>query len=43
MAALKSAILGGEPIVTRYEFDETYLHGTDLSVKIFSSYTEEWA
>ena len=29
--------------MTRYEFDETYLHGTDLSVKIFSSYTEEWA
>ena len=38
MAALKSAILGGEPVVTRYEFDETHLHGADLSVKIFSSY-----
>ena len=43
MAALKCAILGGEPVVTQYEFDETLLHRTDLLVKIFSSYTEEWA
>lgn len=43
MAALKCAILGGEPVVTCYEFDESHLHRTDLFVKTFSSYTEEWA
>ena len=41
MARRTSAIYGGEPIVTEYEFDETAL--TMLSVKTFEEPNEEWA
>ena len=34
----------GEPIVTEYEFDESALHQlSGLRVKVFDSYTIEWA
>lgn len=41
MAKRTSAIYGGEPVVTEFEFDETALN--TLSVKIFGEPGEEWA
>lgn len=41
MARRTSAIYGGEPIVTEFEFDETAL--SFLSVKMFKDPSEEWA
>ena len=41
MARRTSAIYGGEPIVTEFEFDETALD--TLSVKIFEEPSEDWA
>lgn len=41
MARRTSAIYGGEPIVSEFEFDETAL--TILSVKMFEEPSEEWA
>lgn len=41
MAKCTSAIYGGEPVVTEFEFDETALNA--LSVKIFEEPGEEWA
>ena len=43
MAKYKAQLLGGEPIVTSFEFDETLLEGSSLKVKIFHEYSEEWA
>ena len=43
MAEFKALILGGEPVVTRFEFDRTVLNCSDLNVKIFDGYSEEWA
>ena len=43
MAESKVAFLGGEPIVTSFEFDESFLSSNNLKVKLFDSYTEEWA
>ena len=43
MAESKVAFLGGEPIVTSFEFDESFLSSNNLKVKMFDSYTEEWA
>ena len=43
MAESKVAFLGGEPIVTSFEFDESILSSNILKVKMFESYTEEWA
>ena len=43
MAESKVAFLGGEPIVTSFEFDESFLSSNTLNVKLFDSYTEEWA
>ena len=40
MAKRTSAIHGGEPIVTEFEFNETALQ--TLSVKIFENPCEEW-
>jgi hypothetical protein len=37
-------LASGEPIVNEYLFDESLLtDNTDLNVKIFEDYTEEWA
>ena len=41
MARRTSAIYGGEPVVTEFEFDETALN--TLSVKIYQELCEEWA
>lgn len=43
MAESKVAFLGGEPVVTSFEFDESVLTSGKLNVKIFDAYTEEWA
>lgn len=41
MTKCTSAIYGGEPVVTEFEFDETALN--TLSVKTFEKPSEEWA
>ena len=43
MAYFKSALLGGEPIVTKFEFNELMMQSSDLRIKIFTDYSEEWA
>lgn len=43
MANFKSALLGGEPIVTKFEFNELMVQSSDLRIKIFTDYSEEWA
>lgn len=43
MAESKVAFLGGEPVVTSFEFDESVISSKTLKVKVFESYTEEWA
>lgn len=43
MANFKSQLLGGESIVTRFEFDEALIHSQVLRTKVFSEYSEEWA
>lgn len=42
MAGFKSLISGGDPIVTRFEFDEYGLYSSDLKIKRFISYSDEW-
>ncbi len=43
MANFKSVLLGGEPIVTTFEFDVEMLKNSNLRVKVFKEYSEEWA
>jgi hypothetical protein len=43
MANFKSALLGGEATVTKFEFDITAMQNTDLRIKIFKEYSTEWA
>ena len=43
MAESKVAFLGGEPIVTEFEFDVNSFTSSQLKIKKFESYTEEWA
>lgn len=43
MAKYKSLVLGGGIVITKFEFDIEILENTDLKVKIFSEYSEEWA
>lgn len=43
MANFKSALLGGEPIVTKFEFNELMMQSSDLRIKIYTDYSEEWA
>lgn len=43
MAESKVAFLGGEPIVTEFEFDDNSFTSSQLKIKKFESYTEEWA
>lgn len=43
MAESKVAFLGGEPIVTEFEFDGSIITSGLLKVKTFNAYTEEWA
>ena len=43
LAKSKVAFLGGEPVVTAFEFDESVLDSGQFKVKIFDGYSEEWA
>lgn len=43
MASFKSMQLGGEPLVTRFEFDAEILNRTILRIKIYRDYSPEWA
>ncbi|MDE6395765.1 MAG: DUF3990 domain-containing protein [Muribaculaceae bacterium] len=43
MAVFKSMQLGGEPTVSKFEFDETIMDSPDLRVRVFKDYSEEWA
>lgn len=43
MANFKSVLLGGEPIVTKFEFDVGMMKNSNLRVKVFKEYSEEWA
>lgn len=41
MASFKSMQLGGEPLVTRFEFDAEILNRTILRIKIYRDYSPE--
>lgn len=43
MAVFKSMQLGGEPAISKFEFDDTIMNGASLRVKVFEDYSEEWA
>ena len=43
MAEFKAMQLGGDPIITRFEFDDTIMSDTSLKVLRFEEYSEEWA
>ena len=43
MAQFKTKIEGGNPFVTEYEFDDSFLISGELKVKNFDAYPEEWA
>lgn len=43
MATFKSLLLGGEPVVTKFEFDTSILQNKTLRIKIFDNYSEAWA
>lgn len=35
--------LGGEAIISRFEFDDKIMCGSSLKIKVFKDYSEEWA
>lgn len=43
MAVFKSMQLGGEPVVTKFEFDKDILNSSAMHTRIFEDYSEEWA
>jgi len=43
LAESKVKFLGGDPVVTAFEFDESALTNGQLNVKTFDGYSEEWA
>ncbi|NCE73050.1 DUF3990 domain-containing protein [Odoribacter sp. Z80] len=43
MATFKSLLLGGKPVVTKFEFDDAVMHDSVLRIKVFDNYSEEWA
>lgn len=43
MAHTRVDIMGGKPLVLKFEFDERLLSSGELKVKTFSEYSEEWA
>lgn len=43
MARSRVELLGGRPIVLKYEFDERLLLNDKLKVKCFEGYTADWA
>ena len=42
MAIFRSSISGGDPIMTEFEFDEQGLNASNLRIKRFDSYSDEW-
>lgn len=42
MANFKHSILGGAPIVSKFEFDKSGIYSSNLSFKIFEDYSNEW-
>ena len=43
MAEFKAMQLGGDPLISRFEFDDTIMPDTSLKVLRFEEYSEEWA
>lgn len=43
MAKFKTLTLGGEPLISIFEFDENIITNNTLKVKVFQDYSEEWA
>ena len=43
MAAFKTSLLGGEPVVTKFLFEESAMRCSALRIKVFEDYSEEWA
>lgn len=43
MALFKSLTFGGEPVISKFEFDSAVMHSSKLRIKIFEGYSEEWA
>ena len=43
LAAKKSRLFGGYPVIQEYEFDENILQSVDLQVLTFSSPSPSWA
>ena len=43
MAQLKALTFGGKPFVSKFDFDTSLMHNSDLRIKIFKEYSEEWA
>lgn len=39
----KSMQLGGDPVVTKFEFNDSVLQDSKLRIKVFDKYSEEWA
>lgn len=42
MAHFKSSLLGGEPTVTTFEFDKNAMFNSEVKVKTFEDYSDEW-
>ena len=42
-AKKKSELLGGNPVLQEYDFDEAVMASTELNVLVFETPTEEWA
>lgn len=43
MALFKSLQLGGDPVVSKFEFDNSIMCTPILKIKTFNEYSEEWA
>lgn len=43
MANFKSSQLGGESIISQFEFDDSVMSSSKLRIKVFEEYSEEWA
>ena len=43
MARFKSLTFGGEPVISKFEFDPAIMHNSNIRIKIFEEYSEEWA
>ena len=43
MATFKSLLLGGVPVISKFEFDDAVMQNSTLRIKVFDNYSEEWA